>query len=64
VQVAHDEELAPDEEDEVQSLLHGLKEIYLPLSPNIADIITPAVPADSNAPSEFWELDNLWDFPG
>ena len=64
VQQAHDEEGASHEEDEVQSLLQGLQEIYLPLSPNIADIITPVVPADSSPPFDFWELDNLWDFPG
>ncbi|KAG0573704.1 hypothetical protein KC19_VG202400 [Ceratodon purpureus] len=63
-QLGYDDEVALHEEDEVQSLLHGLKEIYLPLSSNIADIITPTVPADSNAASEFWEFDNLWDFPG
>lgn len=57
-------EEAPHVEDEVESLLHGLKEIFLPLSPNIEHIITSATAEDSAASSDFWDFDDLWGFPG
>ena len=67
----HDEELAPGlDEDEVDSLLDGLKEIFLPLSPDIDDIIPPASAAtaadrdDSANSADFWYFGELWSFPG
>lgn len=50
--------LASDEDEDVQGLLHGLKETFLPLSPYTEDIIIPATVTHS----DFWELDNLWSF--
>lgn len=51
--------LASHEDDhDVQGLLHGLKESFLPLSPYIEDFIIPATVMNS----DFWELDNLWSF--
>lgn len=62
-----EEELAPvPEEDEVESLLHGMKEILLPLAPNIDDIITPGTSAtagDREESAEFWDFDEVWSLP-
>lgn len=59
------EELMVRQQEDVQSLLHGLKEIYLPMSPNIEEIIiVPSGAAEGAGDSDFWEFDNLWGFPG
>lgn len=51
-----EEFFASQEEDEVHSLLHGLKEMsFLPMSPCIEDLIVPTA-------NDIWELDSLWSF--
>jgi EREBP-like factor len=57
-------ELEPGhEDDEVDSLLNGLKEIFRPLSPSIEGII-PAATAEPASPNFWGDYEELWSFPG
>lgn len=58
-------ELEPGHEDEdVSSLLNGLKDFFKPLSPSIEGIIPPAATAEPASPNFWGDYEELWSFPG